>query len=191
MMQEQLFSNESHDPGGKVATPMPAGMHGAAEFYGPRDCYRLWTSRWWVDDPMAEFALWIGMNPSMATAFVNDPTVTREVGFTREWGYGAYMKCNAMDYRATDQKLLRSPGVVPCSDRNLETIRAKAADANCRKIILCFGAPHKSLRRYGEQVVSTLKADGRKMFCMRLTKDGLPGHPLYVPYGTEPQRYAA
>jgi hypothetical protein len=187
--QMRLFSNESHDPGGNVATPMPAGMKGAAEFYGPRDCYRPWLSRWIGEDPLADYALFCGANPSTATAFVNDPTIRREWDFTREWGYWRYQKVNICDFRATYPSDLRAPGVVPRGDKNLQTIRDLAADAEI--VVMCFGEMHKSLHPFCRETIDVLRRDGRALMCLHVTKAGWPGHPLYLASTARPQSYAA
>lgn len=178
-----------HDPGGKVETALPAGMRGGAEFYGDNDQYRVLLTRAW-EPAQAEmdtrYLLWIGMNPSTARDDVNDPTVTREIGFCKAWGYFNYVKCNVMDYRATKPKDLWAPGVVPCSDRNHGTILRLARDAD--KIICCSGVPpHKSLAHHATNVYAMLREEGhsRKMFAFGFTLMGHPRHPLYLPNDSE------
>jgi len=173
----------AHDPGGKVATPLPEGMLGDAEFYGPRGERRLWLRRSWIKPgEQRRTIMFTGMNPSTASHEVNDPTVTREVNFSMAWGFNDYIKTNVMDFRATYPKDLLAPGVIPCSERNLKTILHYARYAE--KIVLCYGAPkHKSLERYGKDVTQALLDAGHfeKMFCFGLTKNGFPVHPLYLP----------
>jgi len=179
-----LFTEPSrHDPGGKVASPLPKGMLGHAEFYGDRDQYRLWLSRVWGKD--SKFVLWVGMNPSTATADVNDPTVTREINFTKDWGYSKYIKCNVMDYRATNQSDLTKPGVAPRSHRNLDTIVSFARDAD--QIIICYGVLPKSLQMYAQDVVASLQ--GRQLLCLGRTLFGHPRHPLYLRSDTKPEPF--
>ncbi|HEX3862743.1 MAG TPA: DUF1643 domain-containing protein [Stellaceae bacterium] len=95
----------AHDPGGKTKLAMIAGVDGKAEF-SPCGRYRYWLSRDWsmrrFSDGRAPYALWIGMNPSVAAADVDDPTIRREMAFTKVMGIDVYVKCNIMDYRATD-----------------------------------------------------------------------------------------
>lgn len=179
-------SPKKHDPGGKVATALPKDMVGHAEFYGGNDEYRLWLDRMWGGATLATpYILWIGMNPSTATAEYNDPTITREINFTRSWGYSAYAKCNVMDFRATKQADLLKPGVEPRSARNLETIIDYARGAE--KIILCYGVPHKSLLHYGPETASVLRQRGygAKLFCLGKTLLGNPRHPLYLRADTQ------
>jgi hypothetical protein len=201
-MMQDLFDapappKPTHDPGGKVATPLPKGMWGYADFHGDNGQYRLWLSRQWgalekavqnIDELITScrYVLWIGMNPSTAMELVNDPTVTREIGFSKTWGYEAYVKCNVMDYRATKPKDLWAPGVVPCSDRNHATILKAARRAD--QIICCSGVPpHKSLECYAQHVYKMLHEAGhqRKMFAFGYTLMGHPRHSLYLPSDKE------
>lgn len=170
------MSEALHDPGGKVRIRIDSGTIGDAHF---SDCgrYRVWLSRSFGTIGSGT-ALWIGMNPSTAAAEVDDPTVSRETRFTRRWGMRNYLKTNVMDYRATHPRMLLEEGIVPRSENNLPAIREFAAGADV--IVLAFGALHPRLRRYGEDVVRTLKADGRRLSCLGLTKDGSPRHPLYL-----------
>jgi hypothetical protein len=164
-----------HDPGGKVRIPILAEMTGGASF---SDCgkYRYVLQRWW-GPATAPYALWIGMNPSTADADVDDPTVRKELRMTKRMGVAGYIKCNVMDYRATSPKMLLKPGVIPCSDGNVETIAALANPA--AEVILCYGVLHPSLQRHADAVVEALSRTGRQIMCLGLTKDGHPIHPLY------------
>lgn len=168
-----------HDPGGKVRVALPGDVIGRAQFWGPNDCYRLWLSRDWSDDSLDQRGvLFIGMNPSTADASVNDPTIGRETFFARREGFKRFAKCNVMDYRATAPKDLRAPGVVPCSDMNLPVIREYAAKASMT--VCCWGSLHPVLRRFGDDVETMLRSDGRELLCFGTNADGGPKHPLYL-----------
>jgi hypothetical protein len=170
-----------HNPGGKVKTPIAKGIVGDAEFYGSHKQYRLWLSRRWdaLDKPVP-YVLWVGMNPSTADADANDPTITREITFTKSWGYSSYIKTNVMDYRATNQKDLLAAGVEPRSDRNLETIVTWAARAD--RIVLCYGVLPKQLKHFGLDAVAALKGAGHasRLFSFGTSLNGFPRHPLYL-----------
>lgn len=179
-------TREGHDPGGRVRLrPLP-GVEGRAFFSECRRYRPLLIRKW--DDGEKPTALWIGMNPSTADANVDDPTVRREIDFTRRLGLQIYVKCNVMDYRATDPKALLAPGVVPSSPENLPTIREQAAYAE--KVIVCWGALPKSLRRFALAVEQQLNDDGIAMWCLGRTQDGSPRHPLYVRGDTPLERFA-
>lgn len=168
----------SHDAGGKSRLAMLPGTVGDAEI---SDCgrYRLWLSRAWEASPDSphSYALWIGMNPSVAEADVDDPTIRREIAFTKAMGISSYVKCNVMDYRATDPKALLT--VAPRSPGNLECIVRHAECA--ARVILAYGALPQKLRRYADDVVTALRRRSITTWCMGKTANGSPRHPLYLP----------
>lgn len=174
------MTTEPHDAGGKSRLRMLDGIDGNAEFSA---CgrYRYWLSRDWswrrLTDGRSQFALWIGMNPSVAEADVDDPTIRREMAFTKAMSIDTYVKCNVMDYRATNPKVLFS--VIPRSDKNIECIAGMAASHYCVRVICAWGALPKPLRRYADDVVAALR--GTQLYCMGKTANGAPRHPLYLP----------
>lgn len=173
----------AHDPGGKVRIRLASGVVGEARFHGKREEYRLWLSRRW-GDPDAPYALWIGMNPSTADALVDDPTVGREVAYTRETlKLTRYVKTNMLDIRLTDSKKLRKLGAAARSEANLPTILEFAK--NAERIIVCYGVLHRSLQPFARETVEALEAEGHKLWCMGLTKNGQhPKHPLFLKKST-------
>ena len=179
-----MKAEDRHDPKGKVRLKLAGDVTGSARF-SPCGRYRPMLTR---DLAGGEGAiLWIGMNPSTAAADVDDPTVRRETDFSRRWGYARFVKCNVMDYRATHPKDLTAPGVVPCSPENLPLIRDLAAEAGA--VVMAYGALLPALKKYGEDTVSALRADGRALFCLGLTKAGAPRHPLYMRKDSELIRF--
>lgn len=167
-----------HDPGGKVKTALPPGM-GSSAIMSPCRRYRHLLSRFWGDPETAETALWIGMNPSTADADFNDPTITREIGFTqRLTGCRRYIKANIMDYRCTDPKGLLAPGVEPRSPNNLSMICEHAVKA--RIVVCAWGIPPKPVRHYAGRTIEALRAVGVDLWCLGKTAEGWPRHPLYL-----------
>jgi hypothetical protein len=175
-----------HDPGGKARFALLPGMDGAAEFSTDR-VYRYWLSRDWgfrrFSDGREPFMLWIGMNPSTAEANVDDPTIRKELAFTRRMGFYRYIKVNVMDYRATSPRDLL--GVKPCSERNLETIAHFAERAAA--IVACWGKLHKTLIPHADNARLTLA--GCPLNCLGTNNDGSPKHPLYLADSTKFQDY--
>lgn len=168
---------EQHDPGGKTRLRLQEGVRGMASF---SECgkYRYALLRNWGADS-DPFVMFIGMNPSVASPEIDDPTIRKEMHFSRSMGFTAYVKTNCMDFRATDPKALLS--VRPRSDQNLPHIVSLAAGAS--RIIAAWGALPKPLRRYADDIVSALHE--YPIFCMGKTKDGSPRHPLYLPNSSE------
>ncbi len=175
---------DRHDPGGKVRLKLAEDVSGGAVF-SPCGRYRPLLTRELAGGSGA--ILWIGMNPSTAAADVDDPTVRRETDFSRRWGFHRFVKANVMDFRATKPADLLAEGVAPRSDENLSIIRDQAAEAG--RIILAFGALHPKLAHFGDEVVAALRADGRGLMCLGLTKAGSPRHPLYLRKDSEPFDY--
>jgi hypothetical protein len=167
----------SHDPGGKIRLRLQDGVAGNASF---SKCgrYRYWLSRDWGQHFGGPFALWIGMNPSTAAADVDDPTIRREIEFTKRLGLGCYVKMNVMDYRATNQKDLRGAGVEPCSFANEATIYEFARRA--KLVIAAWGKLPISLIGFADAARRAVEVAEKELLCLGFNKDGSPKHPLYV-----------
>jgi hypothetical protein len=120
------------------------------------------------------------MNPSTAEAQVDDPTIRREIAFTRRAGFGSLIKVNVMDYRATRPAHLLAPGVQPCSEENLPCIARWARAASVT--VAAWGTLPKPLRGYANAVAAAIAG---AIYCLGQTGDGSPRHPLYVLGETE------
>lgn len=166
-----------HDAGGKVKTRLPDGMLGGATFDGPDDRYRTTLWRAW-GEPDAKFALFCGMNPSVATGDFNDPTITREIGFTCRMGLTSYWKVNVSPYRLTDPKLLGNVAL-PLTFRDHDKIVVGMARLAERVVMACGILP-KRLRFMGRELVEDLRDAGIPLWCLGVTADGSPRHPLYL-----------
>lgn len=166
-----------HNPGGKIRLALQPGVRGAAQF-SPCGQYRYWLARYWGNGPSESYALWIGLNPSTAEADCDDPTIRREIEFTRREGLTSYRKVNLFDYRATNPKVLSSPDVKPCSVENFSTILRFANSDNAKLILAAWGVVPASLRWTMEYLMDRMAT--RNIWCLGVTKDGSPRHPLYV-----------
>jgi hypothetical protein len=62
--------------------------------------YRYQLRRWW--DDTKPFALFWGLNPSVADSAVDDPTIRRMVGFAKRENCGGIVVVNWFAWRATD-----------------------------------------------------------------------------------------
>jgi hypothetical protein len=116
------------------------------------------------------------MNPSTAEATIDDPTIRKEMHFTRQMGLSGYIKCNVLDFRATNPKKLIEWGVIPCSDENFTATQKMARNAEV--VIAAWGALPKPLRNFATSIAAMLS--DRDLMCMGVTKDGSPRHPLYL-----------
>ena len=171
-----MIDGGGHDPGGRVRLALMPGVRGDAVF-SDRE-HRQIMRRWLGDSFPERYIMFIGMNPSTADATVNDPTCAREWTFARREGYSAMVKANVGDYRATDPKMLLSPGVIAVSPANLPAIRAAAAGAD--RVVICHGKLNKALAPAGQELAAALQADGVDLWCFGTNADGSPKHPLYL-----------
>ncbi len=142
--------------------------------------YRYTLTRRWEPGPGEQATrpvLWIGLNPSTADGLTDDATVRRIVGFTRGFGYSAFTLVNLFALRSRD------PGVLaaapdPVGPTNNATIGIESSRAGL--VVAAWGA-HPFARERAAQVVERLRGRDVALWCLALTKDGAPRHPLYAP----------
>lgn len=137
---------------------------------------------WNADLPMVMFLM---MNPSVASIAHADPTLIKSGKFARAWGYGGQLVGNVHAYRVTNSKLLadsRDP-VGPGNDAAL----LKKAD-RAEVVVLAYGLPPKPLRPRA-RAVTKLLGERSRLKVLRLTVDGTPRHPLYLPSHLLPMDY--
>lgn len=167
-----------HDPGGKVRLKLPDGVIGGASY---SDCgrYRQALTRDWTPQGQVPRAvLFIGMNPSVASAEVSDPTCHRELVFARDWGFTRYLKGNMLDWRATSPKdIPQDPGMA-CSPDNLTALLHMAQEAEL--VVMAYGKLHKRYQPIVRQITGRIAALGKPLKCFGLNKDGSAKHPLYL-----------
>lgn len=129
-----------------------------------------------------ERIVFIGLNPSKADESVLDPTLRRIRGYTRLLGGNLFVMLNLFSFRATDPKaMLREPD--PVGPQNDEVLAAETVTA--KVVVLAWGC-HGTHRGRDQEVRGLLKAWGVPMMALRLTKEGHPEHPLYLPGGIKP-----
>ena len=186
MQQVNLFAMagipQRHDPGGKVRLALSRDVKSSAVFGGPDDCYRYRLVRTW--DETKPHAMFIMMNPSTADPMVDDPTVAKCGRFARTWGYGGIYVGNTFAYRATDKKRLRliADPVGPDNDKHLIAMAKLAAI-----VIFAYGQPgQKTLKSRGALLAKIFIDRGIKPHVLKLSNDGTPCHPLYLPETLKP-----
>jgi hypothetical protein len=140
------------------------------------DCgrYRYLLRRRWNEGPNC---LFIGLNPSTATADSDDATVRKCVALARTWGFSGMAMANLFAVRCRYPQILsthRDP-VGPDNDRFL-----LPAVKQAHTIVAMWG--NHGLKSYGklarrDQYILSLRDDWR---CIGITKHGAPRHPLYV-----------
>lgn len=151
--------------------------------YSPCEAYRYTLTRTW--DPVGRRVLFVMLNPSTATEVQNDPTVERCERRARALGYGAFRVCNIFAYRATDPKVMRAQAdpVGPGNDA------AIVDSADWADTIVCAWGTHGAHRDRGAAVEALLRATGKPLCHLGLSKDGHPKHPLYIGYAHQPEAW--
>ncbi len=122
--------------------------------------------------------MFIGLNPSTADETNDDPTIRRCIGYARGWGYSGLCMTNLFAYRARfpkDMKACEDP-IGPDNNRTLIKMAKNAG-----VLIAAWGI---------DGVYKGRDVEVRKMIphlnYLSLTKDGFPGHPLFLPKGLRP-----
>lgn len=181
-------------PGGEAAKGYPRVSHSAASDvrawwpacgdYRPQmergavlsECgtYRYELTRRWSRDESA-VATFIMLNPSIADAELDDPTIRRCIGFAQAWGMGGLHVCNLYALRSTDPKgLWTHPDPVgPDNDVHLarHALAARAADW---PLVAAWGA-----NAHPDRVEAVLGLPGMtQLTALGVTKAGAPKHPL-------------
>lgn len=128
---------------------------------------------------------WLMLNPSTADAFKNDPTVNRTCIWSMEWGFHFSTVINMYAFRSPKPAdLWKTPDPIgPLNDRIIRMVVAEA------ELVICAWGVHAKRGDRAKQVIDTLLAAGEpraKFKALVLTKDGIPGHPLYLPKNPTP-----
>ena len=132
----------------------------------------------------SSYAMFIGLNPSTADETKDDPTIRRCINFAKTWGYGALCMVNLFAFRATlPADMFKT--TEPIGDENDYWISEMAKDAGI--IIAAWGAYCN--RGYLNRAHTISKMFPDKLFCLEVTKDGSPKHPLYIRADAKPMAF--
>ena len=142
--------------------------------------YRWLLTRVW--DRGRPLLLVIMLNPSTADATNNDPTILRVMSLADAAGYGGIIVTNLYAYRATNPTNLKaaSAPIGSANDGYIKAALNKSAD------VVCAWGAHPMAARRAPAVLSLIRQAGKTPKVWRLTKDGLPSHPLYLPKAVRP-----
>lgn len=146
--------------------------------FSPDRNYRY--ALWRIWDPAMPLVMFIGLNPSKANEYTNDPTIRRVTKFAADWGYGGMYMMNLFGWVTPypqDLRLAKDP--VGENDSHLKRI----ADL-CAMIIYVWGSFPQATER--AKVVLEAFPGG---YCLGHSKMGNPLHPLYLPGDTKPIPY--
>jgi hypothetical protein len=127
----------------------------------------------------------IMLNPSTATADVDDPTIRRCINFARAWDFDDLVVTNLFALRATDPreltKVFSADAIGPENDDWLPKVARQA------NMVVCAWGNHGQLHARGDFVADWLPRLGVNLYALKLSKCGrFPSHPLYLPSSSEP-----
>ena len=166
-----------------LVTEQAGGLFGgSAAAYDSARIYRYVLARAWGPGPVLA---WIMLNPSTATAFESDPTITRCIKRAARLGYGGIIVVNLFAIRATDPVVMLAAAdpVGPVNDACLTGFCTPGT-----AVVAAWGAHGNHLGRAGA-VTAELVGAGVLLHCLDVTKDGEPKHPLYLPMALKPVPY--
>ena len=149
--------------------------------FSPCKTYRYMLQRNWGVRRKAVNLLML--NPSTADEMKNDPTVHRCQQRAVDLGFGQLEVTNIFALRSTDPELLKKhPDPVGPDNDAAILDSAKVCD-----LVICAWGTDGKLYERGKHVLQLLRSNGIKPHCLKLSKDGHPCHPLYLPYSLQPQ----
>lgn len=127
------------------------------------------------------------LNPSVADALQDDPTVRRCRGFAEAFGYTWFSVVNLFAYRATDPRELAAflaGGGNAVGPRNDAHVLRAASEAS--EIVLAWGGSVPESAR-ADDVIAALRAKGHgdRLRALGWTAAGDPRHPLFMPSNSE------
>lgn len=171
------------------------GQHSGA-IYDDTETHRFVLWRVWSDDTLP--LVCIGLNPSTATELASDNTVTRDLGFARDWGFGGLVKLNLHSYRSTDPKALYD-WVREHGEANTDPLTGGVTNDDYLKwftdpkragLVLAAWGNHGKLLFRGARVADMLYKSGVKLFALKVTKLDQPQHTLYTRADLLPKPYS-
>ena len=129
-------------------------------------------------------ALFVMLNPSVATEFRDDNTIRRCKAYAADWGYGILEVVNIFAIISTDPKALyRDPE--PIGPDNNAVIRLAVESAD---IVVCaWGSHGDKFPKRVKEVLHLIKETGQQPHYLELTKSGQPRHPLKLKKGLRPK----
>lgn len=149
--------------------------------------YRYALYRFWNEG--RRMATFIMLNPSIADADIDDPTIRRCVDFAKRWGYDGLSVANLYAYRATepaDLKRAARRGVDVVGRVNDSWLRMIASES---ALVVCAWGQLGPDRERARLVCSMLSPQ-YKLHALAYTKiDDQPRHPLMLKKDLIPLEY--
>lgn len=149
----------------------------------PCERYRYRLTRKWGEGKCCGFIM---LNPSTADATQDDATIRRCMSYARAWDCTELIVVNLFAFRATEPKdmLAAADPVGPDNQNHIEWA-ARNVDG---PLICAWGALGGHLGQ-DQLTLEWLKAAGATPMALSMTKQGHPGHPLYLKADLRPVKF--
>jgi hypothetical protein len=147
--------------------------------FSPDGKYRY--ALWRVWDQKRDLLLFIGLNPSTATATTEDPTVTRCIARAKKQGFGGLLVGNLYALVSSDPGVLRN-GIDVIGET---TDYYLAIMITMARAVLCGWGSFPAAKKRSGEVLDMIAFP----YCLGTNRDGQPKHPLYISYNTPMIKY--
>jgi len=135
------------------------------------NCKKYRYTLWRIWDKNKPYAVFIGLNPSVADATIDDPTIRRCIKYAKDWNLGGLYMLNLFSYIATDPKEMKN-NKYPIGKLNDECLIKISKEAGI--IIGAWGNDGSHLMRS-----KSIKKLIPNLHCLKINNTGEPAHPLY------------
>lgn len=149
--------------------------------------YRYLLTRTW--DSQKAPVTFLMVNPSKADASINDNSIKKCMTYARFWGAGGIVVVNLFAYRSTEPTKLRRiehPESEP-KLRALNDWHILQAVQKSQVTIAAWGLNGTFKDRDVEVKQLIKEKANRSLHYLKLSKDGHPCHPLYLPADLKPK----
>ncbi len=148
------------------------------------------------DDGKYRYALWrvwssykpplmfIGLNPSTANHFNDDPTISRLTTRANNEGYGGILAGNLYALVSSNPKILLQKDLDTVGEETDYYLQQMISMA---KAVLCAWGSFKPVVNRASEVLKMIN----EPYCLGVNADGQPNHPLYIGYDTPMIKYNA
>lgn len=170
------------------------GIHGSAVFSPDgRHRYRLERelTAWLATESGSGTVLWVMLNPSLAGAHEDDPTIRKVRGFSAAWGFQHVIVANLFSLITPYPRELLDAEETngPHADAFL-----KGAAEEADKVVCAWGNPPGRSLGVASRTADlwpSLSRPGKPAWCLGRNASGTPKHPGRIPYKTELERFDA
>lgn len=166
----------------------PKATHSADAWLSPCGTYRYALWRYWASD-MSRTLHWVMLNPSTASYTEDDPTIRLCMRRAHDMGFSGIRVTNLYAYRTPTPIVLKraeKSGVDVVGPENgmAHDFLQDYAVYQGRSMILCAWGAHAA--GTVQERAFLQKMEGIPLHALRLTTNGAPGHPLYIPLENKP-----